>query len=67
MSGLRTLTDDKWLGDIDMAAWRELLANRGGCRCYNSPPCFACTEPPTEEELNAVGFTYEPMYPEGEA
>lgn len=67
MTDLRTLTDDEWLGDIGMAAWRELLTRRGGCQCFKSAPCFACTEQPTEEELNAVGFTYEPTSPEGEA
>ena len=56
---LRHLPADEWLGDLDMRAWRELQANRGGCRCHIYSPCFPCTEPPSESELNVVGFTYE--------
>lgn len=58
MSGLRTLPDGDWLGDHDERAWRQLLEARGGCSCCISPPCNNCTEPPTEDELNEVGFTY---------
>ena len=58
MSDHKTLPDGDWLGDHDETAWRQLLKSRGGCSCHLSPPCSNCTEPPTEEELNDVGFTY---------
>ena len=44
--------------DVDERAWRRLLEIRGGCRCCISPPCFACTNPASELELNQVGYTY---------
>lgn len=50
----------EWLGDHSMRAWHDLMTSRGGCNCCISPPCYACTEPPSEEELNAVGYTYGP-------
>ena len=59
MNDLKHISPDKWLGDEDMEALQRLLEMRGGCRCHLAPPCRACTDPPTEEELNAVGFTYE--------
>lgn len=58
MSDYKTLPAGDWLGDHDEAAWRQLLESRGGCSCCISPPCNNCTEPPSEDELNEVGFTY---------
>lgn len=58
MSGYKTLPADDWLGDHDESAWKRLIEARGGCNCHTSPPCFNCTEPPTEDELNEVGFSY---------
>lgn len=53
------IDEDTWLGDVDERAWFRLVEKRGGCRCCVSPPCSACTEPLTEDELNTVGYTYE--------
>ena len=58
MSKLIQIGEDDCLMDIDEAAWREIVEERGGCRCHISPPCGACTEPIGEDELNAVGYTY---------
>lgn len=57
MSEFKYLEHDEALIDVDQRAWETLLERRGGCRCLFSPPCNACTEPLTEEELNSVGFT----------
>lgn len=64
---LKTLPAGEWLGDVDMRAWFDLMTCRGGCRCHLSAPCRACTDPPAEDELNAVGFTYEATGQEGGA
>ncbi len=56
---METISDDDCLLDVDRAAWDRILEKRGGCRCCISPPCAACTEPITEDELNSVGYTYE--------
>jgi hypothetical protein len=56
---LRVLPNGDWLGDIDMIAWGWILKSRGGCRCHLSPPCGACTEPLTDDEMREVGFTHE--------
>jgi hypothetical protein len=56
---LKHLPAGDWLGDHSERAWAKLLEMRGGCSCHVSPPCGACTEPISEEELNSVGFTYE--------
>lgn len=53
------ISDDDCLFDVDEAAWNRIVSKRGGCRCCISPPCPACTEPITEDELNSVGYTYE--------
>lgn len=58
MSDLKTIAEDSCLLDVDESAWRDLVEGRGGCSCCISPPCHACTEPVTEEELNRVGYTY---------
>ena len=58
MDDLTLLPDGDWLGDHDDSAWRQLLENRGGCSCHIAPPCSNCTEAPTEDELNDVGFTH---------
>jgi len=55
-----TLEDGDWLSDVSRSAWDRLIEKRGGCNCCISPPCSACCDPITEEELNAVGFTYGP-------
>lgn len=35
----------------------ELLVDRrGGCRCYDRPPCSACSEPLTEDEADELGW-----------
>lgn len=47
------------LVDVDDAAWQRVRERRGGCRCHLSPPCGACSDPITEQELNDVGYTYE--------
>lgn len=59
MSALKTIAEDECLLDVDEAAWRSVIEDRGGCRCHISPPCNACTEPISEEELNRVGYTLE--------
>ena len=64
---LITLTEGVWLGDVDSDAWDSLLENRGGCCCHLFPPCYACTEPPTEDELNTVGYTWAPQDEQGGA
>lgn len=60
MNDLKTIKADECLLDVDEAAWRSVIEDRGGCRCHISPPCNACTEPMSEEELNRVGYTLEP-------
>lgn len=57
MSELTPIAENDCLLDVDEAAWRELVKFRGGCRCCISPPCNACVDPPTEQELNRVGYT----------
>lgn len=56
--GFVALVDGACLLDVDEPAWREIVHRRGGCRCFISPPCNACVEPATEDELNYVGYTY---------
>lgn len=56
---LKPLPADAWLGDVDMEAWKTLQERRGGCRCFISPPCHACTEPLSDEELTSVGYFYQ--------
>jgi hypothetical protein len=56
--GLTKIAPDACLLDVDESAWRSVVEHRGGCNCCISPPCNACVEPITEEELNAVGYTY---------
>ncbi len=58
MTELIWLEENEWLGDADEPAWKQLVENRGGCSCHISPPCSACSEPISEEELNEVGYTY---------
>lgn len=55
---LTRIGENESLLDVDEAAWWQALEHRGGCYCFRSPPCGACTEPLTEPELNAVGYTY---------
>lgn len=55
---LTLISEDDCLLDVDESAWQRLVEKRGGCRCCVSPPCNACVEPPTEQELNEVGYTY---------
>jgi hypothetical protein len=57
MSDLTQISEDDCLLDFDDGAWRRIVERRGGCRCCISPPCSACTEPPSEEELNREGYT----------
>ena len=59
MDGLTHISEDDWLADVDDVAWGQLVDGRGGCRCFLSAPCGACSEPISEAELNAVGYTYE--------
>lgn len=54
-----TIKDDQCLRDIDPEADKELMESRGGCLCFLSPPCSACVNPYTEDELNSVGYTYD--------
>lgn len=61
MSGLTFVSEDDCFIDVDSDAWFQLIENRGGCRCFISPPCSACSEPITEEELNRVGYTYQSL------
>lgn len=60
---LEKITHDDCLMDVDESAWLRIVSKRGGCRCCISPPCAACTEPVTEEELQSVGYTYEDAAP----
>lgn len=55
---LQVLPEGDCLVDHDVESWHSILQSRGGCTCFLSPPCNACSNPVTEEELNAVGFTY---------
>jgi len=59
MEKLKHLPDDECLMDVDEQAWEILLEKRGGCSCSMCAPCFNCSEPISEEELNDVGYTYE--------
>ncbi len=63
---LRHIEEGHCLLDVDERAWRLIVENRGGCRCYRSPPCFACSEPISEEEMNEVGYTYTTPQPQRE-
>ena len=56
--GCRHIREQDCLLDVDEKAWWSLVENRGGCRCHISPPCGACSNPISEEELNEVGYTY---------
>jgi len=55
---LKRIDEQDCLLDVDEKAWRSLVENRGGCRCHISPPCGACSDPISEEEMNEVGYTY---------
>ncbi len=55
---LKHIGEQDCLLDVDGNAWRSLVENRGGCRCHISPPCSACSNPISEDELNEVGYTY---------
>jgi hypothetical protein len=55
---LRHIGERDCLLDVDEKAWRLLVENRGGCRCHISPPCGACSDLISEEEMNEVGYTY---------
>jgi hypothetical protein len=55
---LKHIDEQDCLLDVDEKAWRSLVENRGGCRCHISPPCGACSNPISEEELNEAGYTY---------
>ena len=55
---LKTISDDECMMDVDEAAWESIVERRGGCCCFISTPCNNCVEPVTEEELQAVGYTY---------
>lgn len=41
---------------VDRDEFHRLLDLRGGCRCYDNPPCLACSEPITEDEAEELGF-----------
>ena len=58
MGDLIEISDDECLMDVDEPAWLHVVELRGGCSCYISPPCNACVEPISEDELNNVGYTY---------
>jgi hypothetical protein len=55
---LKHIGEQDSLLDVDESAWYLLVENRGGCRCHISPPCSACSNPISEEEMNEVGYTY---------
>jgi hypothetical protein len=55
---LKHIAEHDCLLDVDEKAWKALVENRGGCRCFLSPPCGACSNPISEEEMNEVGYTY---------
>ena len=55
---LKHIGEQDSLLDVDESAWHLLVENRGGCRCHISPPCSACSNPISEEEMNEVGYTY---------
>lgn len=44
----------------DESRFKELLAHRGGCRCFISAPCGACCTPLTLQEATDLGW-YEPL------
>lgn len=44
---------------IDSNQYLRLVEMRGGCSCHLRPPCFNCSEPPTEEELEQLGIDEE--------
>lgn len=56
---LKHFSEEDCMIDVDYSAWKQIMEDRGGCTCHISPPCNACVEPITEEELNEVGYTYE--------
>lgn len=58
-NSLKHISESDCMMDIDGAAWKQIVEARGGRSCHISPPCKACVEPVTEEELNEVGYTYE--------
>lgn len=60
---LKSIAENDCMLDVDEAAWQSIVERRGGCRCHASPPCNNCAETVTEEELNAVGYTYAPAAP----
>lgn len=41
---------------LDADQYETFMENRGGCCCFLSPPCSACVDPVTADELRAVGF-----------
>lgn len=42
--------------ELSESQYRRFIEARGGCSCHLSPPCSACFEPATAEELLAVSF-----------
>lgn len=34
----------------------QLVSDRGGCSCHLNPPCNACCDPITEDELDSLGL-----------
>ena len=55
---LKHIGEEDCLLDVDETAWYLILENRGGCRCHNSPPCAACSDQISEEEMKEIGYTY---------
>jgi hypothetical protein len=47
------------IDDLTEHQFQMYMEARGGCTCFISPPCHACIEPPTREELEDVGFELE--------
>ena len=47
---------DEPLIDQHPELYKRLISNRGGCRCFISPPCSACTSEIDEDEAEELGL-----------
>lgn len=52
---------DAWIEANEERLFPALVEHRGGCRCFISPPCGACSNPMTYAEAEYLG--YEPPEP----
>lgn len=45
--------------ELDSGQYLRLVEMRGGCSCHNRPPCGACSDAPTADELEELGIDEE--------